>query len=165
MSEAEDFRIELMNWYAAMVGAGNAMPKEKQEELKMWEAENLDGFSIGTSDWPGWDDYILRRKPVFTDEMRARDREGFVYLVRAESGEYKIGRSKNVEARLRNFRTLSPLEFELLHSFYADHASKAESELHKKFTGKRIKREWFSLDGVDVSMIMSISKFEQDKFI
>jgi hypothetical protein len=90
MNRRETFQIELLNWFSAMVGAGKAMPAAEMRELLQWEAENLDGGSVATSDWPGWKKYVGER-PSISDEDIANDRCGYVYLVRAESGEYKVG--------------------------------------------------------------------------
>jgi len=30
------------------------MTDEEREALAQWERENLDGASVGTTDWPGW---------------------------------------------------------------------------------------------------------------
>jgi hypothetical protein len=34
------------------------MPEAKKKELLEWEKVNLDDYSVGTSDWPGWSEYI-----------------------------------------------------------------------------------------------------------
>jgi hypothetical protein len=46
--------------------------------------------------------------------VKTFDRAGFVYLLRADNGVCKIGRSKDPEARARGLDT-SPLAVELLH--------------------------------------------------
>jgi len=45
-------------WYCMMYGCYQAMPAVEREELLRWESENLEGSSVGTSDWPGWVKYI-----------------------------------------------------------------------------------------------------------
>lgn len=164
MNRRERFQIELLNWFSAMVGAGKAMPQAEMRELLQWEAENLGGGAVGTSDWPGWKTYV-GEMPVISDEDIAKDRFGYVYLVRAQSGEYKLGRSSDVKARMRNFATLAPFEFDLIHKFPADDCRKAEGILHKRFSEKRIKREWFDLDQPDVSTICELSGFVNGNFV
>lgn len=34
------------------------MPVEERDALHEWEHENIDGHSIGTTDWPGWRKYL-----------------------------------------------------------------------------------------------------------
>ena len=164
MNYRQEFRIGLVNWYAAMCGAGRAMSLAEQQDLLDWEAENLDGCTVGTSDWPGWEKYI-GPKPVFSDEDRVKDEVGCVYLVRAEPGEYKIARSKNVSARMRNFATLAPFSFELIHTFPADIFWNAERNLQKRFRDKKIKDEWYDLDQADVEVILQVSGYIDSEFI
>ena len=103
--------------------------------------------------------------PVFSDEARIKEGFGYIYLVRAESGEYKIGRSKNVSARMKNFATLAPFSFELIHTFPAHIFWKAERNLQNHFHDKRIKGEWYRLDQIDVEVICRISDFKDGEFI
>lgn len=46
--------------YQAMVAAYANMPGDARAELRAWEAEHVDGSGeYGTSDWPGWDAYVM----------------------------------------------------------------------------------------------------------
>lgn len=38
--------------------AYESMPEEEKEELHRWEQKHLDGHSVATSDWPGWERYV-----------------------------------------------------------------------------------------------------------
>jgi hypothetical protein len=38
------------------------MTDEQMAELEKWEVENIDGHTIGTADWPGWEQ-IIGKKP------------------------------------------------------------------------------------------------------
>lgn len=147
-----------------MVGVGKAMSDEERHDLLDWETKNLDGFEIGTSDWPGWKRY-LPAKPILSDADLAKDHCGYVYLLKVDSGEFKIGRTSNLAARIRNFKTLAPFEFRLIHSFPADDCLLAEKLLHTRFSIKKIKREWFLLDQYDVNAILELSAFKKGKFI
>jgi len=111
------------------------MPESEKKELLAWEKTHLGHGTFATSDWPGWEKYI-GEPPVYTDENRLRDRYGYIYLVRIVSGEYKIGRSKDVRRRIKGLGTSSPHALELIHQFPADDASKAESVLHQYFSEK-----------------------------
>ena len=164
MNYRQESRINMLNWYAAMFGAGKAMSEGEMQGLLDWEAENLDGCTVGTSDWPGWGKYI-GPKPIYSDEARVKDEFGYVDLIRAESGEYKIGRSKDVSARMRNFATLAPFNFELIHTFPAHTFWKAERKLQNRYRDKRIKGEWYRLDQTDVEAVSRISRFKDGKLI
>ena len=43
-----------------VVKAYESMPEEEKEELHRWEQEHLDGHSVATSDWPGWERYVRK---------------------------------------------------------------------------------------------------------
>ncbi len=92
-------------------------------------------------------------------------RSGYVYLVLADTGEYKIGYSSDVEKRIKVFSTQPPFDYTLTHTFPVDDMYGAEAILHTRFSQKRIKGEWFSLNDEDVKTIKQISEFKDGKFI
>lgn len=49
---------EPLEWMAQMAVVYRMMPEADRVALHQWEADNLDGHSVGTSDWPGWVQYI-----------------------------------------------------------------------------------------------------------
>ncbi len=51
-------RDEMLAWYAKMNEASQKFSPEERAELEAWEAANLDGATVATSDWPGWEKYI-----------------------------------------------------------------------------------------------------------
>lgn len=77
---------------------------------------------------------------------------GYIYILKSSHG-YKIGKTKDVEVRLKTLRAQLPFELELVHSFNCENMSGKESILHKLFSHKKIKGEWFDLDEDDVMMI------------
>jgi len=81
---------------------------------------------------------------------------GFVYLIRAENGLYKIGKAKNISKRLQPFSVNFPMKWEIVHSFQSENYSAAEIDLHRKFASKRDIGEWFKLSPADVQYITSI---------
>jgi hypothetical protein len=54
----ENYRFEYVSYMAKMVGCGQAMPLREKRALQKWEEVNLDGCTVGTTDWPGWEKYI-----------------------------------------------------------------------------------------------------------
>jgi len=77
---------------------------------------------------------------------------GYIYLGFDASGLFKIGITNDVEKRLRQFRTANPTFFLLLH-IPVEHPAVVEVELHTKFSDKRVRGEWFCLDGGDLLYI------------
>jgi hypothetical protein len=51
-------RPEYARWQELMRVAFIAMTAEERLELEKWENANLDGYSVTTSDWPGWEERI-----------------------------------------------------------------------------------------------------------
>ena len=53
----KDDAARMLAYYAMMYGCSQAMSGHEKEALEAWERENLDGATVGTSDWPGWAKY------------------------------------------------------------------------------------------------------------
>jgi hypothetical protein len=56
------FTEQMMSWVNRMMDAYKNMSPSQQKALTEWEAANLDGHSVGTSDWPGWES-LIGKKP------------------------------------------------------------------------------------------------------
>jgi len=97
-----------------------------------------------------------RRAELEKQERRAKRAKGFVYLLRAESGHYKIGRTKNPESRRGTFGVQLPFEVEFEHLISCMDMFALEAELHARFAEKRVNGEWFTLNEEDVAYIKSL---------
>lgn len=64
-----------------------------------------------------------------------------VYFIESDDGNIKIGQSKNVVARLRTLSTSTHRTMTLLGVIPGGTAK--ERELHERFSGQRLHREWF----------------------
>lgn len=84
---------------------------------------------------------------------------GYVYLIRADTGHYKIGRSNNVPKRMNLFAVKLPFKFDLIHYFPCQNMYQAEAELHRVFKDKRTNGEWFSLGTQEETFIKSITEW------
>ena len=104
--------------------------------------------------------YLVRRGYKF--EGVPPKTAGFVYLLRADNGLYKIGVSIDPSKRLKGLRTGSPDKLVLIHTIKTDSAYGAERAFHKRYEHKRVRAEWFALDEKDVTFIRSIENVSDD---
>lgn len=62
----------------------------------------------------------------------------------------KIGRSKDLQVRLRALQTGSPYDLKLMGWIESDNDAQLEQKLHERYSDKNIRLEWFYLDPEDV---------------
>lgn len=100
-------------------------------------------------------DYMNRQRSV-NNSIRA-EKQGYVYLMLASNGYYKIGRGYDVEKRREGHQRDYPLQMDIVHSFLCKDCVSAETKLLRMFKEKRLQGEWFSLDKSDVDFILGIT--------
>ena len=97
--------------------------------------------------------YITNLKEVDDEKTPQKLRSNFtkVYvMIDKNTGFYKIGRSINPVERERTLQSEKPT-IEML--FNHDARVKDEKELHNMFNDKRVRGEWFDLNGSDLNKI------------
>lgn len=78
----------------------------------------------------------------------------YIYLIQSkETGQFKIGKSKNVKKRIKQLQTGNSGELVLVDSFFTKYANKLEKYLHNIFSYEKTMGEWFSLSFSDISKI------------
>ncbi len=108
-------------------------------------------------DAPEYDD-IRILLPVFAPKARATHQQakasdGSVYLIK--SGEFfKIGRSDELERRVKEIRIALPDAASLLHTIATDDPPGIEAYWHRRFADRRANGEWFKLTREDVKAFM-----------
>lgn len=84
------------------------------------------------------------------------EKSGYVYIIRADTGQYKIGRTNNVPNRMKLFTVKLPFNFEIIHCFPCEDMYETEAWLHDFFAEKRTNGEWFNLSQADADSLKSV---------
>lgn len=103
------------------------------------------------------------RTPHFLAGARfTADRPGSVYLLRADNGLFKIGRSVVPESRAAELQTASPVAISLIHVISTSDCVELERLLHVHFSGRRVRGEWFELSPGDVELIRQVRTWRRE---
>lgn len=85
-------------------------------------------------------------------EPTAGPKAGVVYVLKSAYG-YKVGRTRNVPARMRAFGIHLPFTYTITLCAWFEDCHVAERRYHDMFVTKRINGEWFDLTDHDVEKI------------
>lgn len=160
----------LSKWYPRLAEIVSTMQIAKMLLHDPWAPGRLSNYCDLRNLFLEWDfpNEWLRREiqavidsygndPLRTAPRRAA-RPGYVYLIRSETGYYKIGRTTDPDDRILTFSVKLPFEVEydcLIRS--PDHAA-METTLHNRFAHKRVNGEWFALDADDVAYMRELAR-------
>lgn len=86
-----------------------------------------------------------------------QEKSGYVYLLRADNGIYKIGRTKRLDDRITRLSVELPYQLELICAIATDDMHDLEGKLHHRFADQRVNGEWFSLTNENVESIKEVS--------
>jgi hypothetical protein len=101
-----------------------------------------------------WDN-VLRYWDGALDRLFQPD--GHVFLL-SDGGHYIIGRARDVDTRVRELSSRSPLPVELEHAFPCEGSVEAQLTLHKMYTEYRTNDDWFVLPQEALAYIKGIRR-------
>lgn len=137
------------------------------EEASLETVQRLEGWLAPFIDNPDIDDaylLVLEHKATLQGRTLKKVRvpkAGYVYiLVEPKQRWYKIGRTTNVENRIKGIEL--PFKTEVLHTIPTSDTVWAEAYLHKKFAEKRLNGEWFKLLSRDVAWLQKLTILNPD---
>ena len=96
-----------------------------------------------------FDDLVKLLPDPSDEENSATPAHSFVYLIKS-GDHFKIGRSDNVERRVRQISVSLPEAVTLEYAIRTDDPVGIEAYWHRRFENRRAKGEWFRLTVADV---------------
>lgn len=91
-----------------------------------------------------------------------------VYFVNIRNtNSYKVGFTKNIQRRLKEFRTNNPFAVDLHFFLLTERPRVVERELHSILSNSRTVREWFEIDDIEelISAIETVCRNHEIKII
>jgi len=86
--------------------------------------------------------------------------DGFVYVI--QSGDFvKIGKSVEVERRLKAIAAANPQKIRIVNVFHVSDMHRLERALQHRFRSRRVRREWFRLDASEIETIRKATSIEE----
>ena len=92
------------------------------------------------------------QKAIEINQFSQRNYPGYIYVIKSNN-LFKIGRTKNIKERIKDYKTQNPFEIEVIFKKKVNDYVKAENKLLEKFKNKKKKGEWFELTEKDINWI------------
>lgn len=100
----------------------------------------------------------IKANVVLCEEVKDDfDQQGFIYVIylddSANERYYKIGLARVFHSRFKTHQCASPFNICVAMAYFVGNMRKEERDLHRLFASKRIRGEWFKLNGNDLELI------------
>ncbi|MEO8236391.1 MAG: GIY-YIG nuclease family protein [Flavobacterium sp.] len=89
---------------------------------------------------------------------KSKNKLGLYIIDTHNSNLYKIGITKNITQRLKQFETGNPFEFTLIDFFLTENCRELERLIHKKLLKNKYRKEWFKLNTVELKEIGNFAR-------
>lgn len=76
--------------------------------------------------------------------------KGYVYVVKSDTGHYKIGHTSDPHNRFNTFNVKLPMEIDFIVLIKTGNMTYLETIFHQQYKHKRVRGEWFNLDRNDL---------------
>jgi uncharacterized protein YerC len=81
-----------------------------------------------------------------------------VYILKTGKNLFKIGKTQDLQKRLLVYQTHLPILFRVIRQYPAVNMNELEESLHLIFQHKRVKGEWFELNGDDLIICDNVAR-------
>jgi hypothetical protein len=126
-------------------------PNEKTIHSYFGSKENLlTTLREWLKDKAAYDDVAAMLGPEIEPKASSVAKEGLVYLIKS-GAHYKIGRSDELERRVKEIRIALPEAATLVHAIRTDDPAGIETYWHHRFADRRANGEWFKLTSADLA--------------
>lgn len=100
-------------------------------------------------------------KKIFDFVSESKHSSGYVYFIKhgSQGNKIKIGSAIDIDKRIASYQTAFYSKIFIVGYIKCDEHIFVEKELHKLFSDKRIKGEWFEIDNYDLFTIKEMYDF------
>lgn len=89
---------------------------------------------------------------------RNKNKLGLYIIHTNDSNLYKIGITKNITKRIKQFETGNPFEFTLYDFFETENCRELESLIHKRLEKNKYRKEWFKLNLEELTEVCNFAR-------
>lgn len=89
---------------------------------------------------------------------KSKNKFGLYIIHTNDSNLYKIGITKNINQRIKQFETGNPFEFTLYDFFVTENCRELENLIHKRLEKNKYRKEWFKLSNEELTDVCNFAR-------